>query len=579
MFVYLRIVLIALLTIELAVATDSSRTVLTESEMRELEELIRPKKHVVAIGVSHFRSNDLWPNLRYSGKDAKDLYSALRLNGSHPFDSGSLLIGDDSSEVTKGSVLQSLASLGKSGLKEEDTVIVYISTHGTVKYREDGSVGRFIIMSDTDPKRVGETALDYQDLLAAFRDLKARKKALILAFCYSGTNNGKGFLTPEMERQASLLKSGEFFTEPEDLLAEGELILSASGWKEPASEDVALQNDIYTHFLLKGLGYDRNKDGAITLLEAHDFATEKTIAHTRGRQRPNIEMKVVGEDPFVIRGQKTRRGQPILYALEGFFRDISVFVNGENFGTLSKGIAVPPGANRVELRSSKNDRLLASVDRVFESGEVYSASEILKAPRPNKWRAGVAVSGFLQDSLRTSLAPRQNFGMQLGFTREQILPGWSLDGSVSYFPAVEEVVEGKLRETGQRVELAQSRTTFHLGVSMLRSALVPFMSSRALGTETRIFAGGGLGLTLFQIRDLSNGQDRFSTSQSEGGSTAVTSAPEIFGEARLHTDYALKGLFSAVGFSAGALHSGSLYQGAQVFSPRALAALHLGYSF
>ena len=255
----------------------------------EIEESLRPKKFVLSIGVNTFES-DVWRDLRYAGKDAKDVYDAFTSN-KVKFDGGMLVTqGALNKPVTKDDIDRSFARLYQSNRNEEDMVVVYISSHGTVAYKEGGKIGRYIITSDTDPKRLKETAIDYDKLMERFSGLRSRKKVLILAFCHSGV--GKSVLTPEMKRALASLKSA-YFQEPIHNRAEGSIVLTASGWKEPALEDSNLKNDVYTHFLLRGLDRDQNGDGAVSITEAHTFASNMTYQYTQGRQRPSAIMELL----------------------------------------------------------------------------------------------------------------------------------------------------------------------------------------------------------------------------------------------------------------------------------------------
>ena len=109
--------------------------------------------------------------------------------------------------------------------------------------------------SDTSYDRVPETAMALSALLDKFNGLTSRRKALILACCHSGM--GKSGLPREVEDELATLKSG-FFVKPVEFVSEASVIIGVCSWGETAREDEKLENDIYTHFFLKGMAeYDR----------------------------------------------------------------------------------------------------------------------------------------------------------------------------------------------------------------------------------------------------------------------------------------------------------------------------------
>ncbi|NRA64709.1 MAG: caspase family protein [Pseudobacteriovorax sp.] len=351
----------------------------------------QPRKLVYSIGLNNFKSKT-WRDLRFAGKDAKDLYSAFTSN-SVGFDGGLLMTeaSQRSSFVTKKQILAGFEKIKRANKFEDDTIIVYISTHGTVAYKKDGSLGRYIITGDSDPQNLAETAIDYDEFVSSFNRLKSRKKVLILAFCHSGV--GKSVLTPQMKRALAQLKS-PYFEEPIHERSESSVILTASGWREPALEDQKLQNDVYTYFLLKGFENDTNKDGAVSITEAHSYAAQMTYRFTQGRQRPSAIMELLGADPIIIKGRVKEPSGASLYSLMGRFSRLLVSVDGKNLGSLEKGVAVPDGKVRLTIKDPGSKKVVA--DRVvnFEAGREYSVSDFLSPRLPHTVVVGAKLLSF-----------------------------------------------------------------------------------------------------------------------------------------------------------------------------------------
>ena len=452
---------------------------------------LRAKKFILSIGIGQFE-NPVWHPLRFARKDAEDMFRYFK-NGEAAFDGGELLI-DKGQQVTPLSISRAFERLEQDNRNDDDVVIVYVSTHGTVAYKEEGKIGRYIITSQTDPKNMKATALDYDQLMQMFQGLKSRKKVLILAFCHSGV--GKSILTPEMKRALAQLKS-PYFEEPIQERSEGSIVLTASGWREPALEDERLQNDVYTHFLLDGFNKDRNNDGAVSITEAHAFASQATFEYTNGRQRPSAIMELLGSDPVIVSGSvKKKEKTASLFSLMDRFSKLSVTLDGKDYGPVEKGLIVPEGDVRLTVRDPDNQKVLA--DRVvnFQAGREYSIAQFLLPRLPHSLLLGVSVQQFLNDDVSRSFAPSAMQGFSMRYTFQEALGLTDLSAALSYFPEAQEQFELKM-EDGQLKRFNQKRMMVEALLEGSRRMPVNVLSSsdRIVRTEARL----GLGLTNLSI--------------------------------------------------------------------------------
>jgi len=446
-----------------------------------LVEGLRPKKFVLAIGVGQFQS-PLWHELRFARKDAEDMFRYFK-DPQRGFDGGELLTDRDT-PLSRDTVLKALSRLEQENRNEEDTVIVYVSSHGTVGYKEDAKIGRYIITSDTDPKNMRETAIDYDKVMELFQKLKSRKKVLILAFCHSGV--GKSVLTPEMKRALAQLKA-PYFEEPIQERSEGSIVLTASGWREPALEDERLQNDVYTYYLMQGFNQDRNGDGAISITEAHAFASQATYAHTKGRQRPSAIMELLGSDPVIVAGQirKKDRGAS-LFSLMDRFSKLMVSIDGKDYGTVEKGISVPDGDVRLTIRDPETQKIVA--DRVvnFQAGREYSIANYLLPRLPHTMTVGIRTLQFLNNNTVRAYTPSAMQGIDLRYTYEEAFWLNDLHLGFTYYPEVLEQIEIELEDKTLR-RFDQKRTMMGLSVSASRRYGIAGLSrtDRSVRTEAR----------------------------------------------------------------------------------------------
>jgi hypothetical protein len=447
-------------------------------------ESLRPKKFILSVGVGQFQSN-LWHPLRYARKDATDIYNYFIKAPGQNFDGG-VLVTDNEQPVSAANIIKAFERLKQDNRNEEDTVVVYVSTHGTVAYKEDGKVGRYIITSDTDPQNTKKTALDYDYLMEMFQQLKSRKKVLILAFCHSGV--GKSILTPEMKRALAQLKA-PYFEEPIQERSEGSIVLTASGWREPALEDERLQNDVYTHFLLEGFGRDRNGDGAVSITEAHAFASQATYEYTKGRQRPSAIMELLGSDPVIVSGSLKKKDKGAsLFSLMDRFSKLVVSIDGKDYGSISKGLTVPEGDVRLTLKDPDSQKVLA--DRVvnFQAGREYSVANYLLPRLPNSLSVGLRNYQFLNRDVNQGYTPNPAQGMNLRYVREEAFWLYDLVTEFSYFPEQDEKIEVD-GYPNQRFEQKRSMMAAMIGAQRRLTLSSLSSTDRSVRTEARWLAG------------------------------------------------------------------------------------------
>ena len=333
------------------------------------------RKLALSAGVNNFQDAS-WHDLRYPIKDAGDVSRALRGEFDRVLHLGS------HTPLTKAAFLASLHQLSLLNTSRLDTVVVYVSTHGTLARDHRGNVVRVLVFHDTDRTDVIGTGLPYRQLVSALAKLRSKRKLLVLAACHSGT--GKSVLSPELARELRSLK-GPFFPQPSVPAGEGQIIVAASAWGEPAREDDRLRNDVYTHFFVKALtGYDRNRDGATSAMEAHDYARSRTLAFTKGRQRPTLTAEIVGGDPVILRGTIRQAGDPVIVAYGAAFAEATLEINGRSKGVLPGGFVVPPGRYRVRVRRPNATAAMLTKQVTLEAGQLLRLEQLLRS-EPRQW--------------------------------------------------------------------------------------------------------------------------------------------------------------------------------------------------
>jgi len=319
-------------------------------DRESVEQAYQPKRLALVIGINDFLDSK-WGSLLYARKDALDMSAALKDRNTSGFD---LVIElTEPWQTTKVAIDEAFKHLSNKNMSTEDTVLIYFSTHGTLAKNKEFKLRQYLVNYNTEFEKVSETAIDVAELIKRFNGLTSRRKVLIMASCHSGM--GKSSLPEDIALELSALKSG-FFVKPVEFASEASMIIGVCSWGETAREDADLENDIYTHFFLKGMTmYDRNQDGAISVSEAHDFAQRNTYYYTKGSQRPFVRSDILGTDPIILSGKVNKTGLPVLLSYSGRLDGARISINGREKGVLPDGFTTTPGWNRIEAFNDKGD--------------------------------------------------------------------------------------------------------------------------------------------------------------------------------------------------------------------------------
>lgn len=339
------------------------------------KDLKRPRESgrllVLVVGVEQF-TDDFWPTLQWSVDDAGAFANALRQGATREV----RVVTLTNANATRANTLKALNTL-KVQSRPNDIVAVYVSTHGTLAPRDDGELEKIVVLNDTHKDTPMTTGLRYSELTTLIDAMQARRKLLVLAMCHGGV--GKSRLSPKVER---LVQSSKGELAPLVHVSEGTLVLAAAAKGEAAREDDRLRGDVYTHFFIEGLKvYDRNRDGMVTALEAHDYAKEKTYAFTQGRQRPTADAQWIGDADVPLRGKVERRGVPVLEAYSEDYAGMQLKVDDGVKGLLPMAFPLAAdGGSKITLYGSGEGKRLAVYRVRTEPGKTLTLDELLAPP-------------------------------------------------------------------------------------------------------------------------------------------------------------------------------------------------------
>jgi uncharacterized caspase-like protein len=351
-----------------ASAMAGTRGVHTDSPRpADLDGTYAPRRVALVVGIDRYTDPALG-DLRYPAKDSQDLARVL----SAPDQGGFDLVSQVTGTVTSDSFWSAFEA-ATSHLQRDDTFVLFIAGHGTLDLSGEGS-RLYVMPSDAWLAEPADTGIPLLALEAAVADLPARRRVMVLDTCYSGS--GRSALTPSMRERLDSLR-GPIPTPLALEASEHEVRLFSAHHNQPAIEDEQLQNGVYTHFFVEALagGGDVDGDGLVEVLEAHDFARDRTLEYTGGVQVPWVQSTMVGREAIYLAGEPGRRQQAelaIIIGIEALPADALLSVDGQPRGAGP----VLPGWRSLEIEPPGMSPVRARVH--LEPGEQLDVGRIVQ---------------------------------------------------------------------------------------------------------------------------------------------------------------------------------------------------------
>lgn len=203
-------------------------------------------KYALVVGIGTFRDKNI-PQLRYTAKDARDFHDFLvdPQGGRFDPDHVHLLVDEN---ATREGILKALQSIFLSA-REQDLVVIYVSSHGSPRQGELGLQGvGYIVTYDTNFERLFIDALAFQDFSEKISLIKARRKVTFLDTCYSGQAPRPGEKNLVLTPLGVSAETARLFTS-----SEGSYLITSSDAAEQSWESERLQNSFFTYHLLAAL--------------------------------------------------------------------------------------------------------------------------------------------------------------------------------------------------------------------------------------------------------------------------------------------------------------------------------------
>lgn len=322
---------------------------------------------IISVGVNIYQDK-YWPTLKWSANDAELVSNTLGKGTKHNIIKKQL--------VNEAATLSGVYSVLKEVAEQstpDDTVILYISGHGTLSQAVTGELQRLVVLHDTVKDQLSTTGLPHSMLHNWLNNLKARKKMMIFATCHSG--EGKSRLPPEIQK---ILRGKKGDLIPLAAVSQGALVFAAAAQGEAAYENDKLGGDIYTYYFLEAIQVnDRNKDGMVSALEAHDYARDRTWRFTNGRQRPTVWAKLIGDADISLSGSRKNSGLPVLQAYEKEMSGLFVQIDQSTKGMLPTAFPLNPQGSEISLYGPGRELPIARYYVTVPAGHAITLENVM----------------------------------------------------------------------------------------------------------------------------------------------------------------------------------------------------------
>ena len=166
-----------------------------------IDQAFTGRRFALLVGIDQ-AGDERWRTLRFAAKDARDFADALGPPGPGGF--ASVRVITDPRDTTREALENEVRGLASLATRPEDTLLVYVSAHGTLDHDAHGDLKRYLVTSDAEFHRVSQTALEVDHLLSLLGQSASRRRVVVLATCHSG--GGKSMLSDAMSAELASTK-------------------------------------------------------------------------------------------------------------------------------------------------------------------------------------------------------------------------------------------------------------------------------------------------------------------------------------------------------------------------------------
>lgn len=235
--------------------------------------------HVVAIGISAYRSSDI-PPIPHAAHDAKMFARFLQEAGGVPKGRVRVLANE---EATRGTITGVLKDWLGRHVQEDHLVLVYYAGHGAPDPK--GEPEAYFVPYDGDPQ-LPSTLLSRREVAELLKALPTKKALLILDSCFSGKGRSVVLLAEGGRPIVAAIESPYW---------QGVTVLAAASWEQISNDYEPGKHGLFTYYLLKGMQgeADSDQDGEVELEELYRYVREQV-------QQKSLEVVGREQTPTVV---------------------------------------------------------------------------------------------------------------------------------------------------------------------------------------------------------------------------------------------------------------------------------------
>lgn len=276
-----------------------------------------PNLYVYSIGIAH-------EDLKFTVKDARDIateFSKLHDERGIGFRKVDVKVMTGKEETTVLNIRNSFIDLTRQNIKENDLVVVFISSHGKVDYKQN-----FILMpSDFDSRYEETTSINFQaDILDKLKMLNANILVMIDA-CHSG-----GALTGARDYDEGASKVMSSLIEA----SSGVEVIASCSADEFSFEDASWGNGAFTKAILEAFRNEKvDIDGRMVKADIYGDNPETYQKEFRSDGAITIEELiefVQQRVPYLVEKVKKKKQNPTHKSLDRLPRDTGIFYLRDN---------------------------------------------------------------------------------------------------------------------------------------------------------------------------------------------------------------------------------------------------------
>jgi len=244
---------------------------------------------VVAIGINQYQDPNI-PALRYAENDARAVANYFVKKVGIPQSDVKVLLGRD---ATLMNIKKVLGVEFKKRAQKKDQIVIYFAGHGAPEpepnsQNSDG-LEKYLLPYDANLDSLYATAFPMRELDYLINRYSSERVVLLMDTCFSGQagSNGRTINFKGMGLRAGMLTS-DFFNRMSK--GKGKMILTASAANQVSHEFAEFGHGAFTYYLLEGLEgkADYDKDGIVTVNEAHQYVSKMVPQKTQQNQVPQL---------------------------------------------------------------------------------------------------------------------------------------------------------------------------------------------------------------------------------------------------------------------------------------------------